>query len=386
MWLEKEACTTLSEEVLPANVDFKQFIEDFHRMHGYIDPSQSEVYYESEYVTIHYNRGHFSLQLKPHNNYERVKVSYIPSDRNVVTMKGIEMRELEPTNFRSFLFDWLYCRKYFDADNKSDILELGIKYYFKKEGGISRDTIIHQNGNTYSIPLYDASSGMQSAVPLVITTQFFTGKYFEVYDKEVSFEDTQKRGSLASKLVAHYFPAKSGKDSLEQYLEATRRTSGNRNDDERRRTELVGRDFIRLSSPHSIAFIIEEPEQNLFPQTQLDLVNDIISCCNRETHLSTALITTHSPYVLSAINILMFAGQMIKKGMKKSDIAKFIPLNSIIMPEDVEVYSVQDGNCRSIKDAASGLIDQNDLDSASEYNSGVFDNLYKLYVSHIQSV
>ena len=25
MWLEKEACTTLSEEVLPANVDFKQF-------------------------------------------------------------------------------------------------------------------------------------------------------------------------------------------------------------------------------------------------------------------------------------------------------------------------------------------------------------------------
>ena len=75
MWLEKEACTTLSTDVLPNGVDFKKFVEDFHRMHGYIHSESSEVKYESDFVIIQYIRGEFNLRIKPNNKYRRLKVS-----------------------------------------------------------------------------------------------------------------------------------------------------------------------------------------------------------------------------------------------------------------------------------------------------------------------
>ena len=386
LWLEKEACTTLSTDVLPHGVDFKKFVEDFHRMHGYIHTESSEVKYESDFVSIQYIRGKFSLRVKPNNKYRRLKVSYIPSDRNVITMKDLELREMESTNFRSFLFDWLYCRKYFNVDNKTDILELGVKYYFEKVGGENRDTIIHQNGQTYSISLYDASSGMQSAVPLVITTQFFTGKYFEVYDKEVSFEGEQRKRDLVERLVSQYFPAKDDKPSSRQFIDATKAGPMPENAVAYEAALAVRNDFNRLTSPYSTAFIIEEPEQNLFPQTQLDLMKDIISCCNNESHPSVAMITTHSPYVLSAINILMFAGKLVAIGVNPDEFRDILPSDCIISPDEVEVYAVKDGICHSIKEPNTGLINQNDLDSASDYNASVFDRLYRLYVSRIQGV
>ena len=388
MWLEKEACTTLSENVLPPNVGFKEFVEDFPRMHGYIHPDRSEVKYESDFVVIQYIRGEFSLRIKPNNHYERVKISYIPSDRNVITMKGIEIRELEATNLRSFLFDWLYCRKYFDADNKTDILELGVKYFFDKDGSESRDTILHQNGESYSVSLYDASSGMQSAVPLVITTQFYTGQYFDVYNKEVSFEGEQRKRELLVKLINRYFQSTADKTAEQQFFDAINESRGSSvsNNALAKRARALGEEFMRLVSPKSISFIVEEPEQNLFPKTQLDLISDIISCCNQDLHASTALITTHSPYVLSAINILMFAGRLRAMGVSVDAFSDLVPTKSIVSPDEIGVYSVKDGTCHSLIDPISGLINQNDLDSASEYNAGVFDQLYRLYVSHIQEV
>lgn len=383
MWLEKEACTTLTEDVLHEGVDFKKFVEDFHRMHGYIHPETSEIVYDSDYVTIKYIRGEYSLHLKPNNHYERIKISYIPSDRNVITMKNLEMRDLEATNFRSFLFDWLYCRKYFGADNMTDILELGVKYYFEPGGGETKDKIIHQNGATYNIPLYDASSGMQSAVPLVITTKFYTDKYFEVYDKEVSFDNEQRKRQLSQKLLEQYFPASDGKTTNDLYTETMRRGADG-DVEAQRKIEAIRKHFARLTSPRSISFIIEEPEQNLFPNTQLDLVGDIIACCNKEIHQSKALITTHSPYVLAAVNILMFAGQLEKMGVPAEAMADVVQPQCVILPEDIEVYAVGNGTCYSIKDKKTGLINQNELDTASEYNAGVFDKLYRLYISKLQ--
>lgn len=383
MWLEKEACTTLSDNVLPAGVDFKSFVEDFHRMHGYIHPESSEITYESDFVLIKYDKGVFSFRRKPNSHYRRVKISYIPSDRNVVTMKGLELRDLESTNFRSFLFDWLYCRKYFDFNNKSDILELGVKYYYDKDGGEYRDKIIHQNGATYNIPLYDASSGMQSAVPLVITTKFFTERYFDVYDKEVSFDTQQRKAVLAQQIVKEYLNVEEGKDPSVLLSEAIR-SAENGNQEMQLKVNAIREYFARLTTPDSISFIMEEPEQNLFPHTQLDLVSDVISCCNGDIHKSTALITTHSPYVLAAVNILMFAGKLLTEGVPTEDIADVVSMNSIILPDDIEVYTVNGGICYSIKNPQTGLINQNELDTASEYNAGIFDKLYRLYVSKLQ--
>ena len=82
----------------------------------------------------------------------------------------------------------------------------------------------------------------------------------------------------------------------------------------------------------------------------------------------------------------MFAGKLVAMGVNPEEIRNVVPSNCIIAPEEVEVYAVKDGISHSIKEPNTGLINQNDLDSASEYNASVFDRLYRLYVSRIQGV
>ena len=61
-------------------------------------------------------------------------------------------------------------------------------------------------------------------------------------------------------------------------------------------------------------FIIEEPELNLFPTTQQSLMQYLVSNLNKTEN--QILITTHSPYVLAALNNMLSAyksGQIDKK-------------------------------------------------------------------------
>ena len=55
-------------------------------------------------------------------------------------------------------------------------------------------------------------------------------------------------------------------------------------------------------------YVIEEPEQNLFPDNQLAALRYIVGKNNR--HQSSCVITTHSPYLLSGINLSLMAGRI----------------------------------------------------------------------------
>lgn len=303
-WLEKEACTTLSNNILPEGVTFKKYVEDFHRIHGYIDETKSLIEYESDFVKIRYANGKFSLELKEEAiNYKRVKVLYVPSDRNVITIPDIELRNLEGTNFRSFLFDWLDCHKHYDQEHKVEILDLGVNYYFDASAKERNDKITHANGVTYNIPLYDASSGLQSVVPLVVLMEYLTTQYFQNYGKETSFAFENKKNLLTHKLCERYLLNNPSKSVMERFYE-TRDLFHNGDVKARETIETIVEKLESLSQPHSISFILEEPEQNLYPQTQVDVLKNIITCCNRNNQ-NSAVVTTHSPYVINYLNVLL---------------------------------------------------------------------------------
>lgn len=58
--------------------------------------------------------------------------------------------------------------------------------------------------------------------------------------------------------------------------------------------------------------IIEEPEQNLFPNSQKNIIEFLIECLNVCKN-NKLFITTHSPYVLETINNCMYAAALQKK-------------------------------------------------------------------------
>jgi len=389
MWLEKEACTTLTKDIVKDGAAFKQLVEDFHRIHNYINPDKSIIEYSSPFVKIVYNKGDFSISFEDNLSYDRLKITYVPSDRNVVTMKDIEKRDLDPTNFRSFLFDWLETNRNYDSKHKATILNLGIKYYFNAEAKERMDMLTHENGVTYDIPLYDASSGMQSLVPMNVLMHYLVTDYFANYGKGVSFEKQQKNIQLSWEITrvitAKYYPEEVQlKDYRDVYNELIKPKADENDPNAVKQTVEMKRLYTRLSSPQSISFILEEPEQNLFPHTQVDLFNDIIELCNSE-HLSSVFITTHSPYLLAAANILLFMGQMEELGIEMEQLKELTGFNTLIKKGEFTAYSVSGGTCMSVINEQTGLIKQNELDTASDYNAEVFDRLYQLYVQKLRS-
>jgi predicted ATPase len=124
-------------------------------------------------------------------------------------------------------------------------------------------------------------------------------------------------------------------------------------------------------------FIVEEPELNLFPTAQKNLVQYLVqSCSSKENHLH---INTHSPYILSAINNLIFAYKVAHEVPEKADeVAQIIPREQWLNPDDVAAYYVADGTVKSIIAEKHGLIGENELDAISEDISGERDQLFKI--------
>ena len=352
LWIEKEACTSLSTDIIDSGASFRKMVEDFHRIHGYIHPDSSYISYQSDYISLTYDKDVITLSFNDNKTYNRIKISYIPSDRNVVTMKDLEKREMEPTNFRSFLFDWLDANKHFNKENMVSILNLGMKYYFDDSAKSRRDRIVHENGISYDISLYDASSGMQSVVPLTVLMHYLLTDYFENYNKEVSFEQREKNIDLSWKIVKdvllRYYPDVVNEENYRMfYNDHVKKKYEQEDVDAKRIMDEMRSMYNQMTKPSSISFILEEPEQNLYPSTQVELMKDVVKACNG-IHPSTVLITTHSPYILTIINNLIYAS---KVGVLAPEaVSRVIPMDLWLFAEEVSAYYVANGTATSIID------------------------------------
>ncbi|WP_241210766.1 AAA family ATPase [Brachyspira hampsonii] len=58
----------------------------------------------------------------------------------------------------------------------------------------------------------------------------------------------------------------------------------------------------------NIFVIIEEPEAHLYPNMQKEIIDFIVNFMNITN--SNILITTHSPYILTSANNLLYAGKL----------------------------------------------------------------------------
>jgi predicted ATP-dependent endonuclease of OLD family len=128
-------------------------------------------------------------------------------------------------------------------------------------------------------------------------------------------------------------------------------------------------------------FIIEEPELNLYPTAQKDLIYSLMSGLQPDVEYKDAewVITTHSPYVLSSFNTLMLAYKVAQKSDElRTEVEKIIPSRCWINPDEFAAYYVDNGTVRSIISEKTGLISDNELDDVSEDLAGEQDQLFEL--------
>ncbi|RCR65659.1 AAA family ATPase [Larkinella punicea] len=135
-----------------------------------------------------------------------------------------------------------------------------------------------------------------------------------------------------------------------------------------------------LRNKESRRFILEEPELNLFPQAQKELIYYLLKQGETTLHPSQMVMTTHSPYVLSAINNLLFASIVAESiPENRAEIEQVIPSESWLNPADFSAYFVENGTIRSIVNESTGLIADNELDDVSENIAGERDQLLTIY-------
>lgn len=129
-------------------------------------------------------------------------------------------------------------------------------------------------------------------------------------------------------------------------------------------------------------FLIEEPELNLFPIKQKKLIDYIIQNLKNRNH--KLIITTHSPYVLSALDTLMLAKNAYDENQNlKDEISKIVFEGRWIDYDEISVYEVRnDGKVYSIKNEEFRSIDTNAIDSVSDIISEEFDKLTELRYAH----
>ena len=337
-WLEKEVATTMNENNIADADSFVSLMEDFHKMIDYFD-NDSEIFFETDVIRISLKGKVFEIRLKNQELYRREKICYIPSERNAVTLPELQGFEFGQTNLRSFLFDWYNAREFYGEDNKTDILNLGVRYFYDPGEQKYKDRIEHVNGKTYKIPLGSASSGLQSVVPLQIMMQYYTNQYFKTFAEKTSFDSDAKTRMIQNRVVDKYvlsvvYPGFNPSDRSRLIKEQNERIhEGN---PEARELLLKYREELeRLTVPIRTSFIVEEPEQNLYPFTQIDLLEAIVKLCSDKCgHGCT--ITTHSPFIMNYLNVLI------------ERFYRNIPDQVKLNPEELGVYSTNEGRLTNL--------------------------------------
>ena len=140
---------------------------------------------------------------------------------------------------------------------------------------------------------------------------------------------------------------------------------------------LIIEKYSSKKSEEQFLFITEEPELNLYPNTQKELLKYLIENCTKGDN--RLIITTHSPYILTALNNLIQAHNVVKKNPEMADeVAKIVSPQYQIDFEDVGVYFIANGTAKSIMNIENQLIDANALDEVNNDISEDFGKLLQL--------
>lgn len=351
-WLEKSF-------VREYYTDFslKDFIDlcSYQRLPAEYFEETTELGYQGGAFSFHIKSNTFSFEKNASGSYVCPKIMYVPSERNVVSvLQNVD----EIKNFPDILKDFKLELK------KANLVMTGNIDTFMPDYKVSYDrsedlNYIQYVGKNVRIPITKASSGLQSSVPLFLVTNNL------LRELKKSILQRIDDMSIANKeLVLKTLEGTSVYSKLRLYL------------DSKIKRNFSQEDIIELDSKIScyvnstFVNIVEEPEQNLFPMTQIKVLEELL----KNNHIAKGLlfITTHSPYILSALNNYIYADEVYKS---KGAMIDEIPESLFIDIDEVSAYKVEDGRIFSIKDEECGLIDSSAIDSCSSQINMTYEKL-----------
>ena len=129
--------------------------------------------------------------------------------------------------------------------------------------------------------------------------------------------------------------------------------------------------YLKFFSKENDLIIIDEPEINLHPRSQIQFIEILTMLVNAGINV---IITTHSPYFVDHLVNLMKAKENPKPD-KIKDLFCLKSKDAFIDKKDVSVYLFENNSVRDILDKEDGLIDWGTFSEVSEEINELYDRI-----------
>lgn len=342
-WLEKQVMIG-GDSIVSKYTHYYRFWNELKKFHHFNDEFLSDssyIKYDGSAIQIEMRgkKRNAKIVRKPkfaeirHN----LKISFLPSERNLLSsIQNIEnlYRSKDVDMLFNYILEWGEARLQFGVANPLDLVFVDkMKYHYDAKNG---DVLTLADGHSKIKPYY-ASSGVQSALPIQVLATYLAGEV----------------GTSAKISPVDYLKQL---DLTDSKIDIKVMTS-------------VLKNIQNRSSYKSFHMFIEELEQNLFPKAQFELVKMLVGLLKKMEqkstgYTSTVFLTTHSPYVLTALNVMMFASAAYEMSPDK---VNDLGLEDYVLPKGAySAYCIKDGRFENIVDEEFGFIKGDFLDSVSE--------------------
>ena len=345
-WLEKLIMVESEKDVVflyTHNLKFQSDLMRFHRFNETYFSKDSSILYEGDTLRISWEGFNSNSKIEKKADFEKLhfntKLSFIPSERNLISaIKNVD-RNYKASDFDllfNFMLEWDEARNAYTANNPVS-LSVSDQMDYVNEGGID---VIRLKNNNKSLSAFYVSSGVQSAMPIEVMVDYFT--------KQVGQRANVSKHDLTK--------------AIRRMMES----------DENVSTDTFSQ-LANHSVYQSVQLFIEEPEQNLYPDAQRDLLLKIIQKIKIASkispkHQSMVVFTTHSPYVLSVLNVLISLAHIRQSHPDFSLSEHLIDEENLFGTKDFSAYYIRpDGTLISIIDKEIPMISGEHLDGVSDW-------------------
>ena len=332
---------------------FKTMLCAYHRIDSFIDNGNPYIKFEGELYDFLYENGHFSVIDKKQEIKGISKVMYVPAERSIVSVaenKSKLLKEL-PDSSETFSDEFVNAKKFFQNGYNLPFEGLRFEYDSLNDAGW-----IH--GVDYKVRLINASSGIQSSLPMCIVSEYLSSKISDKEEVKLSKEEKDKLEKRVAEIMQN-----------EEYSDSIK--------------DMMIRQLSYANRYNQLINIVEEPELNLFPRSQMEVLFSLISN-NASAEENMLVFTTHSPYSLAIINTMIMGAKAYANATEeqRGQIEAILPVKYQINENEIAAYRLSSSDecyCQSVINEKTGLVSKNELDSASDEIMRVFNSLYQYY-------
>lgn len=262
----------------------------------YLKPN-SEIRYSRDGAMIYYANGKLNKVIVEQPSCE--KIAFISDKRSIISdyLDHKVERRTGGYYLQDTIDNFMIAK---DSISAMNLPFLNVTFKVEKVNNETQYRFYGDADERYKVRMSAGSSGMQTVTPLCMITEYFS---------------------------SHFNPVKSFAESLWQYMAETDTLS-----------QFSSVKNVGEIENKNVHLLLEEPELNLDPQSQIRLVDTLINSCfytNRSYNMTLAM-ATHSPYILNYLNLLIRRHQMNSNEVKLSF-------------ENLSVYEIVEGTSFDLK-------------------------------------